>query len=291
MAEEQQGKALESLVSSLEKALAENPNVTVHSPMRLPDRTTGKLREHDVVLELKEGHHSLLIAIECRDRSRPIGVPQVEAFWAKCQDTGISQGIIVSTTGFYNTARTKADHLGIRCLDIEELENFEWLLTSGIYATTTQLLSNDWTFFPVEDGVVERNEFEVIDSEGNVATMAALTANAQKQLTKILPDIREPVEEAEIKVKFPGKGLFLRSTTTGNTVSVKFAIAKLRYTVKQELVPFRLVQYHARNSEEHITDAAYADMKFGEKEARLMIVYKQGEGGKVVLIPKEDKDA
>lgn len=291
MAKEKKGKALESLVSSLEKALAENPNVIVHSPMRLPDRTTGKLREHDVVLELKEGHHSLLIAIECRDRSRPIGVPQVEAFWAKCQDTGISQGVIVSTTGFYNTSRTKADHLGIRCLDIEEVENFEWLLAPGIYATTTHLLSNDWAFFPVEDGVIGRNEFEVIDSDGNVATMAALTANAQKQLTKILPDIREPVEEAEIKVKFPGKGLLLRSTTTGNTVPVKFAIAKLRYTVKHEIVPFRLVQYQAKDSDEHITDAAYADMKFGEKEARLMIVYKDGEGGKVVLIPKKDKDA
>lgn len=84
MAAEKQGKALEILVASLEKALAENQNVTVHSPVRLPDRTTGKLREHDVVVEFKEGHHSLLVAIECRDRSRPIGVPQVEAFWAKC---------------------------------------------------------------------------------------------------------------------------------------------------------------------------------------------------------------
>lgn len=121
--------------------------------------------------------------------------------------------------------------------------------------------------------------------------MAALTANAQKQLTKMLPDIPEPVEEAEIKVRFPGEGLLLRSTATGNTVPVNFAIAKLRYTVKQEIVPFRLVQYKAKNSDEHITDAAYADMTFDEKKARLMIVYKDSEGGKVVLIPKEDKDA
>ena len=289
MAAKKQGKALESLVASLEKVLAENLNVTVHSPMFLPDRTTGKLREHDVVLELKEGHHSLLIAIECKDRSRPIGVHEIEAFEAKCRDTGINQGIIVSTSGFYNTAITKANHLGIRCLDIEEVDNFDWLLASGIYITTTHLLSNDWTFFLVEDGVVDRNEFEVIDSDGNVATMAALTANAQKQLTQLLPDLPKPIENAEIKIRFPGIGLFLRDTSTGKTVPVKFAIAKLRYSVKNEFVPFRLVRYQAKEGEENITDAACADIKFSDREARVMIVYKDAEGGKIVLILKGDK--
>ena len=286
MPEELQGKALEYLVSTLEKALVDTPNVTVHSPMRLPDRTTGRMREHDVVLELKEGHHSLLIAIECRDRSRPIGVPQVEAFGAKCLDTGISQGIIVSTMGFYNTAKTKADHLDIRCLDIEEVENFEWLLAPGVYATTTRLLRNDWTFYPMKDGVVKPDGFQVIDKDGNLASMAALTANAQRQLTKILSNIPETVEEEEVTIKFPGDGLFLKDIATDDTVPVNFAIAKLRYTTEQELVPFRLVQYQAANNDEHIADVAYADMKFGEKEARFMIVYKDGQGGKVVLIPK-----
>jgi hypothetical protein len=291
MAVEKQGKALEHLVACLEKALVENPGITVHSPMRLRDRTTRKLREHDVVLEFNEGHYSLLVAIECRDRSRPIGVPQVEAFGAKCQDTGISQGVIVSTNGFYNTARTKSEHLGIRCLDIEEVENFDWLLASGICCTTRHLLSNDWTFFPVEDGIVKRGEVEVIDKDGNVLSMAALTANAQQQLSSLLPDVVEPVEEAEIKVRFPGDGFLLRSTKTGETVPVKNAIAVLRYSVKEELVPFRLVQYQSKGDDENITDAAYADIRFGEKETRLMIVYKEDEGGKVVLIPKGDKSA
>lgn len=291
MVAEKQGRALERLVAGLEKALVESANVTVHAPMRLPDRTTGKLREHDVVLELTEGHHSLLIAIECRDRSRPIGVNQVEGFWAKCQDTGISRGVIVSTTGFYNTARKKADHLEIRCLDIEEVETFNWLLAPGIRAITTHLLSNDWTFFPTVEGIVERDEFEVIDGDGNVATMAALTANAQEQLSKLLPQVREPVEEDEIKVKFPGGGLLLRNVTSGETVPVKFAVVKIRYSIKQEFVPFRLVQYQDKDNDKNITEAAYADMKLGDKEARMMIIFKEDEGGKVVLIPKGNKNA
>lgn len=285
MANKKQGKALESLVLNLEKALAKNPNVAVHPHKRLRDRITGKLREHDVVLELKEGHHSLLIAIECRDRSRPIGVPQVEGFRSKCQDTGISQGVLVSTTGFCNTARKKADFYGIRCLDIEEVESFEWLLAPGIWVTTTHLLSNSWTFFPVEDGVIEGNDFEIIDSDGNVATRATLTANAQEQLTKLLPKIPQPTEGEEIKVKFQGNGLHLRSKISRKTVPVKFAVAKLQYSIKQELVPFRLVQYQEKDNDEHITDAAYADIKLDEKEVRLMIVSKDEGGGGVFLFP------
>lgn len=283
MAVEKPGKALERLVASLEKALTKNPNVTVHLSKQLRDRTTGKLRQHDVVLELKEGHHSVLIAIECKDHSRPIGVPQVEGFGAKCLDTGISQGIIVSTKGFCKTARTKAAHLGIRCLDIEEVEHFDWLLASGIHTTTTHLLNHDWKFFPVKDGVVERNEFEVLDSNGNVLTMDTLSANAQNQLTQLLPNPQYPVEENTIDVKFSGGDLILRNTNTGETVPVNFAIVRIRYSVKQELVPFQLVQYQAKDGDGNITDAAYADIKLGDKEARLMIVYKDGEGGSVWL--------
>jgi predicted helicase len=109
--QERPGKALERLIASIEKALAGNSDVLVEAPKRLPDRTTGTLREHDVVLTIKQSHHALMVAVECRDLSRPVTVNQVEGFWAKCQDTGIGQGIIVSSTGFYNTARQKADHL------------------------------------------------------------------------------------------------------------------------------------------------------------------------------------
>ena len=291
MVAKKQGKALEILVASLEKALAESANITVHAPMRLTDRTTGKLREHDVVLELNERHHSLLIAIECRDRSRPIGVNQIEGFWAKCQDTGISQGVIVSTAGFYNSARTKADHLGIRCLDIEEVETFDWLLASGIHARITHLLSHHWTFFTTEEGVVERNEFEIIDGNGNVITMAALTVNAQEQLSILLPQDREPIEEDEIKVKIPGSGLQLRNVISDEIVPVKFAVVKIRYSIKQELIPFQLVKYQDKDGEGNITDVAYADLKFGDEETRMMIVFKEGEGGKVVIIPNGSKNA
>ena len=149
------GKSLERLIASIEKVLGHEKNVKVESPKRLTDRITGKLREHDVVLTVSQGHHLLIIAIECRDRSRPITVNQVEEFWMKCKDTGVDQGILVSSMGFYNTARKKADHYSIRCLDIEEVESFDWLLAPGIHSITTKLIRHHWIFSPEKAGIVE----------------------------------------------------------------------------------------------------------------------------------------
>ena len=126
------GKSLEALISSLERVLARNNNVTVESPKFFPDRITGESREHDVVITLTGSHHKSTIAIECRDRSRKVTVNEIESFWSKCQDTGIDQGIIVSSKGFTKTALTKSLHRGIRCFRLSEASSFNWLLTTGI---------------------------------------------------------------------------------------------------------------------------------------------------------------
>lgn len=74
------GNNLERLITAIKRTLSD---VKIESPKRLHDRTTGKLREHDVVLTVTQGHHSLLLAIECRDHARPITVNQIEAFYQK----------------------------------------------------------------------------------------------------------------------------------------------------------------------------------------------------------------
>jgi len=74
------GRRLEKVVHYIESVVAGSENVTVESPKRLRDKTTGRLREHDVVVTVRQEHHTLIIALECRERSRPVGVPQVEAF-------------------------------------------------------------------------------------------------------------------------------------------------------------------------------------------------------------------
>ncbi|MBA4757398.1 restriction endonuclease [Sphingosinicella sp.] len=121
------GENLQRLVAFLEKQLTE---AKIESPYRLRDKITGRMREHDVVIFSKNGHHDLIIAIECRDRSRPIGVGQVEEFSTKCNDTGVNSGIIASSKGFYTTALLKAEKKGILCFSIEQDNIDGWAITS-----------------------------------------------------------------------------------------------------------------------------------------------------------------
>lgn len=85
------GRSLELLVEKLERLLANDARVTIESPKRIRDLQTQKLREHDVVLTFEHAHHELIVAIECKDRSRPVGVPDIEAFAVKCSHTGVGQ--------------------------------------------------------------------------------------------------------------------------------------------------------------------------------------------------------
>jgi hypothetical protein len=225
------GKSLEELVSSLENVLGDSGNVVVESPKRLRDKITGKLREHDVVLTINQAHHQVIVAIECRDRSRPITVNQVEGFCKKCQDTGVDHGVIVSSIGFYNTARQKSDFLGIRCLDIEEVESFNWMLAQGMHSLKKRLLHHDWVFYPEKEGIADKTNMEVMDLEGNSLTQEALTSNALSQLTKLLPDPLVPVEKDAVTVKFPGEKLVIKNTETGETTPVKYVMATLHYSI------------------------------------------------------------
>jgi len=282
------GKSLEKLIASLEKALCGADNVVVESPKRLKDKITGKMREHDVVLTISQSHHQVIVAIECRDRTRPITVNQVESFWKKCQDTGVDHGVVVSSMGFYNTARQKADFLGIRCLDIEEVESFDWILTHGIHILRKRLLHHEWIFYPEKEKIANKTTMEVIDVEGNLLTQEALTVNALTQLTKFLPEPLAPIEKDIITVKFPGDNLIVRNKETGESSPVKYVIAKLHYSVIDEFIPFKLVQYKEEGKK--ITEAAVANFNVGNISGKFMIVGKHEEEKKVIFVPEKIED-
>jgi Restriction endonuclease len=137
------GEDLQRLVEHLEKATAAidaDAGVEVESPKLVFDKDTGKLREHDVVLTFRRRHLTLTVALECRDRSRKVGVPEVEAFDAKCRKTGMHQGIIVSSRGFCRSALRKAAALDIGCLTLEEAARFDWCSAPGIELRRGEML-------------------------------------------------------------------------------------------------------------------------------------------------------
>jgi len=279
------GKALEKLIESLERAMADKEYVIVESPKKLPDKRTGRLREHDVVLTVKQAHHQMFIAIECRDRSRPITVPQVEGFYQKCLDTSIDQGIIVSSSGFYRTAREKAEILGIRCLDLEKATSLEWLLAPGLTIFSKTIKHTNWTLIPGEDISETPSEFSILNEEGIEITKDILAANLLRKLDRLnvnLPTIGSFRET----FSFRGEGLFVADKSKGLRIPLKQLIAIVDYEVTSELQPFELIKY-SEKGKGHIADAAIATMRAGDVHGKFILVYKESEGGHLVFVPEK----
>jgi hypothetical protein len=278
------GKALEQLIGIIEQVVAGNENVTVEVDKKLPDKVTGEARQFDVVLTIKQKHHTVVIAIECRDKSRPVGVGQVEEFHAKSQDTDVHVRIIVSTSGFAKSARKKAARYGIRCLDIEEVASFDWLLSPGFRSVVATMHEPEgWTFFPETEGIVQGSNFELLDEEGQLFTPAILRANARRILNEHLPELPSPIERGELRIRVNGQGLTLRNPQTGATTPVRYCRLRMVCSVSHTLSPHHRVRYVDKANGKHITDAVVSEFQHGDKTMRMVIVYKQDEGGQVYL--------
>lgn len=126
---ERPGQRFQDFVAMLERAFAHDDDVTIHSPLRLIDKDTGRKREHDVVIVRKTHHGDNLTAVECKDHSRLIGVQAVEGFSRKLEKTGVHKGVIVSAKGFTGTARKKAAALNIGLTTLAEANQFDWVGT------------------------------------------------------------------------------------------------------------------------------------------------------------------
>lgn len=270
------GKALERLVALIESALGTD-GVKVETRKRLPDRITGNLREHDVLVTITRRHHELRVAIECKDTSRPVTVQTVEAFHQKCRDTGIDQGAIVATSGFAGSAREKAAHYNIRCLDILSAESFSWMLGTTFTFLTRRLDAHSWKFFPEVEGIATKENMEILLGDGSVAPPKVWTQMALAVMNNWVDQHPEPVERHSIRVKVDAPDIQIRNPVTDARTAVRYAIVSLTYSVIREDVPFELSQYV--DGKNRITDVAIADGPIG----RVAFVYDEAEGGSVIF--------
>lgn len=167
---ERPGQQFHNFVATLERMFAHQDRATVAFSLRLPDKDTGWLREHDVVITRHTHHGPNLTAIECRDQRRKVGVPQIEAFAKKCEKTGIHHGIVVAANGFTSTARTKAKALNLTCMELAEAESFEWIGTVTIVGQFYNLTAIEGYVRVEENGRTVENPSTVYSSDGSVYT-------------------------------------------------------------------------------------------------------------------------
>ncbi len=118
------GREFEQLVACINTHLHKIAKVTPND--RFPDKDNGDPRQIDISVRLSDGTSNFLGIIEVRDRSRPVGIGYVEEVSAKRTSVGASSAWIVSKSGFWKSAKVKADALGIGLISYEQALKTEW---------------------------------------------------------------------------------------------------------------------------------------------------------------------
>ena len=282
------GKSLERLVASLETALVESSDTLIESPKRLPDKVTGKLREHDVVISANSGHHSTIIAIECRDRSRPVGMSQIEAFRTKCENTGVNVAVIVSPLGFCKTAIEKARFYSIRCLTLDEVGSVDWLQCESLNVYGYENCSVRIKI--KSDGVVVKKgdtDFDFVDKNGSLIPSRAWEQLCTDLLNYNKVYLRDVKGTQKEKYTIKVDDLFAYKQSSGNKIKIEELDLELEYCVKVAESPFRIRKYIDTDNDVEIIDVASAQV--GD-EGEVRVVYKKGKGYRFGFFPKNKKD-
>jgi len=136
----QRSNAFQKLVFLINGSLQESGEV-VESAL-LTDKVTGEKREVDILLSSSVATYPIFIGLEVIDRNRKAGVQWVEQMHSKHLTLPTDKLILVSRSGFYEPALTKARFYGIETITLEEALETDWdlairMLTDGFFEIFT----------------------------------------------------------------------------------------------------------------------------------------------------------
>lgn len=275
-------------MADLERAIGVQSGFSVSAPHKLRDKDTGRLREFDILVTMKAAHHEVITAIECRDKARKVGVPEVEAFKIKCDKCGVDRGIIVSSGGFRDSAIEKANALGIGCMTLGQVIELEWLKATGLTQRTRNV--HGVPHFDIDvGGVPHTGEMIIVTADGRIWDGAAQTAAANAWLDQI-PFGEDEVEGAiyspAVVVEDPP--LYIQMCG-GARLRIRKIVARFRYSISILEIPFRLVSYRDEVTGIVHTDAVCADVSVRGQPGKVMAV--RGADGfvRVTWIPTVGK--
>ena len=122
--EKKKWKRLENLVATLQKEFS--PEARVEKNIRVRGRRSGTDRQIDVAVRVKTGQFELFIAIDCKDYGSKVDVKDVEEFMGLVEDVGAHQGALVTTVGYTEAAKKRAEVAGMRLFTLVDAESQDW---------------------------------------------------------------------------------------------------------------------------------------------------------------------
>jgi hypothetical protein len=281
------GENLQRLVYTVERAIHNNPNVQMASPQRFRDKVTRKKREHDVGITFNNQHYKFVLALECRDRNRPVGVPDVEAFKKKCDRTGIDKGIIVSSIGFADTALSVAEAEGIGCMSLSDAERFNWCQAPAIEQMTRRFVEGP--FFHLECQSIDGDigELQVYDGENQLMTPRMFLNIADHGLASRPPeevfeqDCKALEQPVRYTIENDGASAFYIIDKGGKRVPLTRMVIRFAYRTERTWIPLSFHQYFDVAKGARVTSAAIAEITNGNGSGKLIM--HQGSDGLITV--------
>lgn len=231
------------------------------------------------------------MAIECRDRRRPVTVPEIEAFIQKCAAVDVHKKVVVSTRGFAETAAAKASQNGITCLTLSEATSFPWCQAPGVTVQEYTLDAMEIRILlPFEAQNHSVAGAKLLGADGAEVSPNELSATGSQiwrdmsfgEETGPQPD--ETACQLSINIEPP----LSFQTDTGCIFPILGITCIFRYHVTEELIPFQLHSYLLANGPapgKAIYTIANAEMHSAGWNGRIMVVNKEGEGCRVSWVP------
>jgi hypothetical protein len=115
--------AFERLVAALQRRL--DPAAVVTWDERVEGRS-GRKRQLDVVVRGRVGIAPIMLVVECKEYSKPVGIELVEAFFGKLADVGADRGVMVARTGFTKDALSRAEEARIITSVVRPALDTDW---------------------------------------------------------------------------------------------------------------------------------------------------------------------
>ncbi len=289
-----QGNDFHRLIEILEKVISGSPGITIESSKMLDDRVTGQKREHDIVLTYTYPNRTCRIGIECRDRSRKVGVSQIEEFHQKCLHTGIDKGVIVTSRGFAKTALKKAKFHGIDCLSLEQVEQLDWCLMQGFYqyrrdvtkshiqfdidpAHKEKLTAGFETDFEIFERMPDGNTVQITRDSSNRLVESALSAYTE---------FGEDGQERTIIVRDENASNFFMSDKLGNQVPIACMTFTISYKTTVSRTDVRYYKYgHTADGKVH--SVAMADVDLGNNRKGEFVLFKGDDEIQLHFVPQK----
>lgn len=167
----------EELVERIQRSL--NPESEVAANQFLEGHDSGGRRQVDIVIRHTIGTTKLLLIVECKRKTRPIDLKEMEEFIGLKEDVRAHAGIMVSANGFSKRALRIAQKNNIQTFTIAETEKDSWRVSLA-----ASILVEEWILIPRlfriyrRDGstsdILDDRKLELIDTTGKEIIPAEL---------------------------------------------------------------------------------------------------------------------